>query len=113
MKLFMAQYGVPGLQQPETPGIDDPMMILWQQMMSMPQKEGPAGEGPAAQPLQFSEDKWGNLWKLLHIFGALILAIWSLSVSGLGAIFDGSLEQRETGDVIFVSRPSILGVLLI
>jgi len=110
MKLFMAQYGVPGLQQPEMPGIDDPMMIMLQQMMGMPRKEGsaggptgegPAGEGPATQPLQFSQDKWESLWKLLHIFGALILVIWSLSVSGLGAIFDGSLEQRETGDMVF------------
>ena len=113
MQLFMAQYGVSGLQQPEVPGVDDPMVTLLQQMMGMPQKEGSIGEESAAQPLQLSQDKWGNLWKLLHTIGAITLVLWSLSVSGLGAIFDGSLEQRKTGDVVFVSLPSILGVLLI
>lgn len=113
MELFLTQHGVPGLQQPEGPGVDDPMVNLLQQMMGMPEKEGSAGEGSAAQPLQSPQDEWGNLWKLLHIVGALFLVVWSLSVSELGAIFDGSLEQRRTGGVIFVSRLSILGILLL
>lgn len=99
MRALMAMYGGGAQQEqqkmPDGSGIpDDPMMAILQQMMGGGGGAGPMGMGQPTSDLVQGEERWGMLWKLLHVVGAFMLAILSLQGAGWGTAYDGSLGER-------------------